>query len=299
MNRHTRRLVNKRFRPKGRNWPLLYAFLLACGGSTKSTSATSLAVTLAGRGVAGTIWDLDGNLSTTRVLGYDEEGMKGRKTVYDLITDPSLSIEDVRVPARFRIGDGYGDEAFEVIENLWLIPGSPEMPQADTYIALDPDRNDWFLDILHGYDGDDDAWYLDFPAGYGKMVYSVVRMLDDDDSVIPSVRADPKDVNMIPDLFKELERVREKNRNKRAVPGRPFANHLILTGTPTPSYNEAPARRATELATARYSDILLPFVRYSADAKKLYEDQCPLPILLPNSYPSVDYRKVATALGFK
>ncbi|WP_256726290.1 hypothetical protein [Streptomyces sp. MNU77] len=47
-----------------------------------------------------------------------------------------------------------------------------------------------------------------------------------------------------------------------------------------------------------YSFVLLPYIRYSADAKKLYEDEVPLPILLPNSAPSVDYRQVMTRLGF-
>ncbi|MFK0119249.1 hypothetical protein [Streptomyces sp. NPDC090994] len=47
-----------------------------------------------------------------------------------------------------------------------------------------------------------------------------------------------------------------------------------------------------------YSFVLLPYIRYSADAKKLYEDEVPLPLLPPNSVPSVDYRKVMTHLGF-
>jgi len=194
-------------------------------------------------------------------------------------------------------GGDYDDDAFAVVPDLMQIPGSVDLAEADTAIAADPDRNDWFAEILRAYDGDD-LFYVDFPASYGKMVYSVIRMLDEDDTVIPSVRADPKDVGMVPMLVKELERVREKNRGRRSVPGRPTINHMLLTGTPTPSYTEAAARRATEQARAKYGQVLLPFVRYSADAKKLYEDMCPLPILLPNSYPAADYRKVMTHLGF-
>lgn len=43
------------------------------------------------------------------------------------------------------------------------------------------------------------------------MVYSVIRMLDEDDSVIPSARADPKDVKLLAPLFEE----------------RPYALHLV------------------------------------------------------------------------
>ncbi|MFI9311346.1 ParA family protein [Streptomyces triculaminicus] len=292
------RTVEPRFRPRGRRHPKIYAFILECGGSTKTTSATSMATEAALRGYPGTVFDFDANRSTTTILGYDEEAMKGRKTVLDLIHG-TATLDEVALPARYRIGDGYGDDAFAYIPGLRVVPSCKEMSTADTAIAEDADRQDWFAEILLGYDGDeDDVFWLDFPASYGKMVYSVIRMLDEDDSVIPSVRADPKDVKLLVALFEELDRVREKNRLRRSVPGRPTVNHLILTGTPTASYTEASARKATALAESQYGDILTPYIRYSADAKKLYDDCCPLPILLPNSVPAVDYRKLMTSIGF-
>jgi cellulose biosynthesis protein BcsQ len=249
------------------------------------------------RGYQGTIFDFDANRSTTTILGYDEEAMKGRKTVLDLIYG-SATLDEVALPARYRIGDGYDDDAFAYIPGLRIVPSSHEMSSADTAITEDADRQDWFAEILLSYEGEDEVFWLDFPASYGKMVYSVIRMLDEDDEVIPSVRADPKDVKLLAPLFKELNRVREKNSKKRSVPGRPTVHHLILTGTPTPSYNESSARKATTLAESLYAEILTPYIRYSADAKKLYEDCCPLQIILPNSVPAVDYRKLMTSLGF-
>ncbi|MEU0022605.1 ParA family protein [Streptomyces rochei] len=289
--------VDARFRPKGRNWPLIWAFLIECGGSTKTSSATSMAVTAALRGYPGVVFDLDSNMSSSLILGYDETALKGKKTAYDLLRGDA-TFDEVALPARFRIGDGYDEDAFAPIPNLRVIPSSPTMAGADTAIAEDVDRNDWFVELCRGYAGDDTVFYMDFPASYGKMPYSVLRMLDEDDSVIPSIKADPKDVKMVARLVDELERVRSKNRGRMSVPGRPTLNHMLLTGTPTPTYKEAAARRAAELAQAKYGSVLLPYVRYSADAKKLYEDECPLPILLPNSAPSVDYRKIMTHLGF-
>lgn len=290
--------VAPRFRPRRRNWPLIWAYIIECGGSTKSTSATSMAVTAALRGYPGVVYDLDSNMSSTTVLGYDETTLKGKKTAIDLLYG-TATLDEVALPARYRIGDGDDpDEDFAYIPNLRVVPSSPAMAGADLAIAEDADRNDWFAEILRSYEGDDTVFYLDFPASYGKMPYSVLRMLDEDDSVIPSVKADPKDVRMVKRLTDELERVRDKNRGRRSVPGRPTLNHLLLTGTPTPTHNEAAARRATATAEAMYSSVLLPYVRYSADAKKLYEDDVPLPILLPNSVPAVDYRKVMTHLGF-
>ncbi|MER5747164.1 ParA family protein [Streptomyces sp. NPDC002225] len=289
--------IDRRFRPRGRNWPLIWAYLIECGGSSKTTSATSMAVTAALRGYPGVVFDLDSNMSSSLILGYDETALKGKKTALDLLYGNS-TLDEVALPARYRIDDGYDDDAFAHIPNLRVVPSSPAMASADTAIAEDADRNDWFAEILRSYQGDDTVFYLDFPASYGKMPYSVLRMLDEEDAVIPSIKADPKDVKMVTRLLDELERVRDKNRGRRSVPGRPTLNHMLLTGTPTPTYKEAAARRAAELVEAKYASVLLPYVRYSADAKKLYEDECPLPILLPNSAPSVDYRKVMTHLGF-
>ncbi|MFJ8848512.1 ParA family protein [Streptomyces cyaneofuscatus] len=297
MKTQTTRHVEDRFRPRGRRYPKIYAFILECGGSTKSTSCTSMAVEGADRGYTGIVFDFDANMSTTRILGYDETSLKGKKTVLDLIHG-TATLDEVALPARYRIGDGYDDEAFAYIPGLRVVPSCSGMASADTAIAEDADRQDWFAELLLSYEGDEDVFWCDFPASYGRMVYSVLRMLDEDDSVIPSVKADPKDVQYLVPLFTELERVREKNRLRRSVPGRPTINHLILTGTPTPTYREAPARRAVQVAERLYSDILTPYIRYSGDAKKLYEDWCPLPILLPNSYPAVDYRKLMTGIGF-
>ncbi|MBK3585233.1 ParA family protein [Streptomyces sp. MBT57] len=290
--------MEPRFRPKGRRHPKIYAFILECGGSSKTTSATSMATEAAIREYPGTVFDLDANRSTTRILGYDDEAMKGRKNVLDLIRG-TATLDEVALPARYRIDDGYDDDAFAYIPGLRVVPSSAEMSSADTIIAEDADRQDWFAEILLSYEGDeDDVFWVDFPASYGRMVYSVIRMLDEDDSVIPSVRADPKDVGFLSALFEELDRVREKNRLRRSVPGRPTVDHIILTGTPTATYTESSARKATKLAEALYGELLTPYIRYSADAKKLYDDCCPLPILLPNSVPAVDYRKLMTGIGF-
>ncbi|MDG5801427.1 ParA family protein [Streptomyces ossamyceticus] len=285
--------VDPEFRPKGRNWPLIWAYIIEGGGSTKTTSATSMAVTAALDGYPGVVFDLDSNMSATTVLGYDETALKGKKTAIDLLYGRA-TLDEVALPARYRTGDGDDpEEDFEPIENLRVVPGSPAMADADRAIAEDADRNDWFAEILHSYKGDEAVFYLDFPASYGKMPYSVLRMLDEEDSVIPSIKADPKAVKLVKRLTDELERVRDKNRGCPSVPGRPTLKHLILTGTQPLTWPEqVAARRGTAAAEAMYSSLLLPYIRYSADAEKIYEDAVPLPILLPDSVASVDYREV-------
>ncbi|MEH0635206.1 AAA family ATPase [Streptomyces bottropensis] len=285
--------VDSSFRPQGRNWPLIWAYIIEGGGSTKTTSATSMAVTAALDGYPGVVFDLDSNMSATTVLGYDETALKGKKTAIDLLHGRA-TLDEVALPARYRIGDGDDpEEDFAPIENLRVVPGSPAMAGADLAIAEDADRNDWFAEILHSYEGIDSVFYLDFPASYGKMPYSVLRMLDEEDSVIPSIKADPKAVKLVKRLTDELERVRDKERGSRSVPGRPTLKHLILTGTQPLTWPEqVAARRGTAAAEAMYSSVMLPCIRYSADAEKIYEDAVPLPILLPDSVASVDYREV-------
>ncbi|WP_327749271.1 ParA family protein [Streptomyces europaeiscabiei] len=291
--------VDSSFRPPGRNWPLIWAYIIEGGGSTKTTSATSMAVNAALDGFPGVVFDLDSNMSATTVLGYDETALKGKKTAIDLLYGRA-TLDEVALPARYRVGDGDDpEEDFEPIENLRVVPGSPAMADADLAIAEDADRNNWFAEILRSYEGDEAVFYLDFPASYGKMPYSVLRMLDEDDSVIPSIKADPKAVKLVKRLTDELERVRDKERGSRSVPGRPTLKRLILTGTQPLTWPEqVAARRATAAAEAMYSSVLLPYIRYSADAEKIYEDEVPLPILLPDSVVSVDYRKVMGRLDF-
>ncbi|MFJ1666105.1 ParA family protein [Streptomyces bottropensis] len=291
--------VDSSFRPQGRNWPLIWAYIIEGGGSTKTTSATSMAVTAALDGYPGVVFDLDSNMSATTVLGYDETALKGKKTAIDLLHGRA-TLDEVARPARYRVDDGDDpEEDFAPIPNLRVVPGSPAMAGADRALAEDADRNDWFAEILRSYNGDDTHFYLDFPASYGKVPHSVLRMLDEDDSVIPSIKADPKAVKLVKRLTDELERVRDKERGSRSVPGRPTLKHLILTGTsPLTWKDQVAARRATAAAEAMYSSVLLPCIRYSADAEKIYEDEVPLPILLPDSVVSVDYRKVMGRLAF-
>ncbi|MEK8141580.1 ParA family protein [Streptomyces sp. M10(2022)] len=277
--------------------PKIYAFILECGGSTKTTSATSMATEAALRGYQGTIFDFDANRSTTTILGYDEEAMKGRKTVLDLIHG-TATLDEVALPARYRIGDGYDDDAFAYIPGLRVVPSCKEMSTADTAIAEDADRQDWFAEILLSYDGDeDDVFWLDFPASYGKMVYSVIRMLDEDDSVIPSVRADPKDVKLLVPLFEELDRVREKTASGGRCPtpnGQPPNPHrhsdrqLHRSGGPE-------GNGARRIPVRRHPHALHPVLRRRQEAVRRL---LPLPILLPNSVPAVDYRKLMTSIGF-
>ncbi|MFF7995096.1 ParA family protein [Kitasatospora xanthocidica] len=271
--------------------------MIDCGGSTKSSTGTGLSVEAAQRGYRGLYLDLDANRSGSRVLGWDDTALEGRPTVADLI-DGKATLDEVAVPARVRIGLGYNDDAFTIIPNLRLLPASRDLKGADTTIALG-EYGDWFVNLMHNFEGADEVLWADFPAKYGKLPYSVARMMDENDAVIPSVRADPKDLKLVPDLFKELEEIREKNAGNRFVPGRPTASHMVLTGTPTPSYDEALPKRAIELAEELYGDLLLPYVRYSADAKKIYESDCPIAYLAPGSYPAEDYRKIVTALGFE
>ncbi|GAB2717241.1 ParA family protein [Kitasatospora kifunensis] len=292
-----RKITDKGFRPDGRNWPLIVSFMIDCGGSTKSSTGTALAVEAARRGYRGLYLDLDANRSGSRVLGYDDTALEGRPTVADLVVGKA-TLDEVAVPARVRIGPGYKENAFETIPNLRLLPASRDLSGADTTIAVGS-YGDWFVNLMHNYEGDDEVLWADFPAKYGKLPYSVARMMDESDALIPSVRADPKDLKLVPDLFTELEDIRAKNAGNRFVPGRPTVSHMVLTSTPTASYTEALPQRAIDLAENLYGHLLLPYVRYSAEAKKIYESDCPIEYLAPHSYPAEDYRKIVTALGFE
>lgn len=315
--------TDPRFRPGGRNYPLIWSFLLACGGTVKTTSVTSLGTVAAERGYKTTIIDLDAQCNASEVAGYpaiatdgrparlpetdeerqeelDENGflyaVPPRPTVFDVMLGKA-TFEEAVVPARYRVGPGWGDDAFEIIENLFLLPGSSLMKNADTLLASEPEHFFWFRDVLEEYEGDDDLFMLDCPASYGRMVLSTAMMMDEDDEVIAAVLAAAKPQKAVPKLQMELAEIRETYRKKRNIPGRPTMRNILLCGTPTASYNELDARLAVEEMERDYGQMLLPYVRYSAQAKHVFRDNCPVSILAPKSVTAEDYRKVATHMG--
>ncbi|MFI8461728.1 ParA family protein [Kitasatospora sp. NPDC085464] len=302
----TSRAVDPRFRPGGRSWPQLWSFLLARGGASKTTTCTSMAVTLALRGYKITVLDLDQQCNASAVLGWHPDLLApNQPTILDFILGEA-SFEEVRVQARYRtfVGERREDDEYFDIPNLFVLPASGLLTNADTLLSETKyaHRFNWFKDFLRDeYEGDDDMLFLDNPANYGKLVGTANMMLDENDEVIPSCLASSKAVEGIPALFKELELLRETYGKTKSIPARPTVKRIPLIGVQKGKNKEADNREAVEVMERDYGHLVKPwpYVGYSAVAKRMWSQQAPLPLLAKQAPATEDYRKLATAWGFE
>lgn len=280
-------------------------FALKAGGTAKTSSCTSLAAILAQRRYRTLVIDLDPQCNSSQVLGYStfREGQLGITQAMK----EKAPLKDIVVPARYQVDDidpeGDPDDAYELIENLFIAPGDIEDPEIDDaeQILNSPTGADayWIRDALASMDGHWDAILIDCPATYGRSTVTAFVALDKtvDGEVIPPVLCTFKEAGALVRLEKKLQEVRDLR--KYLIKGiEPRMKRVLACSAPTPSFGRAEHRKTLQELQEAYGDILLPLVRWSGEMPKIYRDDCPVPIIAPNSTPAQDYRKVASALGF-
>jgi chromosome partitioning protein len=298
--------------PNGRKNPLILAFLLAAGGTTKTTTNIMLGTILALRGYVVKIFDLDSQCNASEILCRGPEDLdEDQRTVWDLISGHA-SLSDVLVSGRMWNGekpedwddaeDGVWEEYLD-IPNLYLVPGDEEMKNLEKEFTKAPEQFSWFWDLISRYRAGDlvaeenEVWLIDLPANYGSITLSTLYGMDEDDEVIPPVLVTGKEAKQLEKLLVELREVTDRYK-QRAAPARPRVHHILLCGTPTKSHNAAEYHRTVEEIEEAHGDRVLPYVRYSGVAAGQYRQKSPVPITDPKSRPALDYNAVADSLGF-
>lgn len=74
--------------------------------------------------------------------------------------------------------------------------------------------------------------------------------------------------------------------------------YVMACAAPTASFGTEERWETLNELKEEYGGKRLPPVHWSGVATKIYRNECAVPILSPNSRPSQDYAKAATALGF-
>ncbi|MFD3330147.1 ParA family protein [Streptomyces sp. NPDC058701] len=279
-------------------------FALKAGGTAKTSSCTSLAAILAQRGYRVLVIDLDPQCNTSSILGYSvfRDGQLGITQVMK----EKAQLRDIVVPARYQVDDidpENPDDAYQLIENLFIVPGDIEDPEIDDaeQILVSSKGADayWLRDGLASMDGQWDVVLIDCPATYGRSTVTAFVALDKsvDGEVIPPALCTFKEAGALVRLEKKLQEVRDLR--KYQIKGiEPRMKRVLACSAPTASFGLAEHRKTLKELQDAYGDILLPLVHWSGEMPKIYRDDCPVPILAPNSVPTQDYKKVATALGF-
>lgn len=279
-------------------------FALKAGGTAKTSSCTSLSAILAERGYRVLVIDLDPQCNTSSILGYRtfRDGQLGITQVMK----EKAQLKDIVVPARYQVDDidpENPDDAYQLIENLFIVPGDIEDPEIDDaeQILVSSKGADayWLRDGLASMDGQWDVILIDCPATYGRSTVTAFVALDKsvDGEVIPPVLCTFKEAGALVRLEKKLQEVRDLR--KYQIKGiEPRMKRVLACSAPTASFGRGEHRKTLVELQEAYGDILLPLVHWSGVVPGIYRDDCPVSILAPNSAPAQDYKKVATALGF-
>ncbi|MFF8604094.1 ParA family protein [Streptomyces sp. NPDC015232] len=279
-------------------------FALKAGGTAKTSSCTSLATIIAQRGFRVLVIDLDPQCNSSQVLGYSVFG-DGQLGITDVMKEEG-ELKDAVVQARYQVDEIDPDDpdaAYEPIENLFIVPGNIDDPDIDEAERLLNDHRNadsyWIRDGLAAMDGQWDAVLIDCPATYGRTTVTAFIALDKDveGEVIPPVLCTFKEAGALVRLEKKLLEIRSQR--KYITKGiSPEVKRILACAAPNASYGTAEHRRTLEELQEAYGETLLPLIHWSGEMPKIYRDDCPVPIFAPNSMPTQEYKKVATALGF-
>ncbi|MEU2834581.1 ParA family protein [Streptomyces lavendulae] len=279
-------------------------FALKAGGTAKTSSCTSLAAILGARGYRTLVIDLDPQCNTSHVLGYSAFG-EGQVGITDVMK-ADASLGDAVVPARYQVDDidpANPDAAYEPMPNVFVIPGNIDDADIDEAERILNDSRSadayWLREGLAEMDGQWDVVLIDCPATYGRSTVTAFIALDKnvDGEVLPPVLCTFKEAGALVRLEKKLKEIRELR--KYAIKGiAPEMKRVLACCAPNSSFGLAEHRQTLQEIQDEYGDILLPLVHWSGEMPKIYRQDCPVPILAPNSMPTQEYKKVATALGF-
>lgn len=298
--------------PNGRLNPLILGFLLAAGGTAKTTSTIILGTILALRGYYVRIFDLDAQCTASEILNQGPKDLNEEQpTVYSLIRGLT-TLEEVTVPARMWNGETPPDwdttedgpwKEYTDIPNLYLVPSDEEMKNVEKLMATEPDCFQWFWELVSRYRTGDltaaenEVWLLDLPANYGQLTVSTLLGMDENDEVIPPVLVTSKEAGQLHKLMAELADVTERYRG-RVFPARARVRNILMCGTPTASHDAVEYHRTIEEIESAYPELVLPKVRYSGVVTGQHRQRCPIPISDKKARPTEDYTKVADHLGF-
>ncbi|MFD4933423.1 ParA family protein [Streptomyces virginiae] len=255
------------------------------GGSVKTTSVTALAALAAEEGFDVAVIDADDQRDASHILGYDDpDADENLLTLWDVV-DGLGTLDEALVPAR-------KGERGEIIPRLWLVPASRELDNFDLRMAGEQAREMWLLNHIKSLRGRFDVVFIDCPGDLKLIVTGVLLCTDE---VMACVKSQEKEIRALTELESKIETLKN---DFKFLPSLPELRWVVVgEGVTDKSQGKVFLQAEAQLREAYGDMVLTPTVRRSVKVPGAYSAQIPLPMFAPNEEASIEYKRIAAAMG--
>ncbi|MDH6130501.1 ParA family protein [Kitasatospora sp. GP82] len=274
--------------------PPVFAAMNRAGSVGKTTIGWNLCVQAARRGYKVLFVDADLQSDASYWSGWDgDELPKGVVTVHKVMLGQA-KMEEAIVPARTRIRQGDGPNAFKIIDGLDLVRGDEKMSQADIELAQDPKGVFWLQRSLRRYitKGQYDFVWIDCPASLSLLSISILIAST---NIFVCTKPGRKELRGAKSLLRRIKDVRDEYEDFGAMPlATWFAMNETKASNSQGQFYLERQREGREV----YGDRMLNMLKATTAVAEAYDAQEPLAFWVPKHEATLTIDSMLTQMGF-
>ncbi|WP_181008918.1 ParA family protein [Streptomyces sp. SM12] len=257
------------------------------GGAGKTTSAVNIAACAAEFGHEVLVVGTDAQCDASVLLGYDTDELDNTATLHDVLIE-AASIQDAIVPAS---AGPVGEEDSRQIPNLYLVPESAELEDAEQILTRRLAREMWLRNTLAPIRYKWDLIIIDCPGNLGLVSVNAIAAADE---VVACVKPGAKELRAMTRMEAKVDQI---NTAFAANGAKAELSHVLLVDVPTTRSQGAVYADSAEQAREAYGAMVLPSVRRSPRIAEAYSYQMPMSYYDRTAPVTADFYAVTKALG--
>lgn len=259
------------------------------GGSGKTTSAVNVAACAAEFGYRVLVVGTDAQCDASVLLGYDPDEMEDQPTLHDVLIG-AAGIEEAIVPAS---AGPAGEEESREIPNLFLVPESADLEDAEQILTSRLAREMWLRTILDPIRDQWDLIIIDCPGNLGLVSVNAIAAAD---QVVACVKPSTKELRAMTRMETKVDQI---SAAFAANGAKAELSYVLLVDVPTTRSQGAVYADSAEQAREAYGDMVLPSVRRSPRIAEAYHHQMPMSWYDRAAPVTADFYAVTKALGLR